>query len=176
MGREKTPSPATFPHILSLALPTQGLGEPNLQKRKAFQLAQLAPNKPPQLCHAEHPRQHPPAQRSEDALPTLGVAGIGAELDQPDPPLVHCQGAGRTHRGAGRTRQAGRTCRLLSPTFWCAAPQGSGSGVSLMLLPSRQLLETGHRSHPATISPRRGPACCHTLLLGSPAGLPKAWG
>lgn len=38
-----------------------------------------------------------------------------------------------------------------------------------MLLPGRQLPETGHGSHPATASPGRGPACCHTGTSGSPS-------
>lgn len=45
-----------------------------------------------------------------------------------------------------------------------------------MFLPGRQLLETGHGSHPATVGPGRGPACCHTLTSGSPVSLPRAPG
>lgn len=74
-----TQSPAALPHILPPAHPALGLGEPNLQQGKASQPARLAPN---ELCRAQHPRQHPPAQRSEDALPTLPGAGAGAALDR----------------------------------------------------------------------------------------------
>lgn len=93
------PSPAALPHILSPARPAHGLGEPNPRRRKASWQARPAPNEPPQLCCAERPRQHPPAQRSEDGLPTL--LGAGATLDQSGPP-PRCLGPGRTRTPAAQ--------------------------------------------------------------------------
>lgn len=166
----ETPSPAVLPRVLPPAHPAYGVEEPNLQRGKASQPARLAPNEPPRLCRAEHPRQCPPAQRSEDdALPTLPGAGAGAVLDRLGPPIAAWGQGEPAHR-------AGTTHRLLSPTFWCAAPWGLGSCGPLMLLPGRQLPETGHGSHLATAGPGRGQARCHTLKLGSPASLPRTWG
>jgi len=154
MGAQgETPSPATLPRVLSLAGPAHGLGEPNPWRGKASWPARPAPNEPPRLCRTGCPRQHPPAQKSKDAPPTLpGRDRAPHALPAP-----------------GRSRTPGREDALgAQPHFPVLCPSGIRLGWLFDVAAWQTAAETGSGSRPATAIPGRGPARCPTPASGSP--------
>lgn len=142
--------PATLTHVLPPARPAQGLGEPNPRRGKASQPARPAPNKPPRLCRADAPGSSLQPRDQRMLFPASQALGQGLCWTGRTPPC---------HLGSGRTAHwAGRTRRAAQPHFLVQSSQVSGLGGSLMSVPGRQLMETGHGAHPDTASPGRGPA------------------
>lgn len=105
---------ATLQHILSLAHPAQGLGEPNPWRGK-------------------HPSQ---PGRLQTSLPSFAAQMPQAAASSPEIRGCSSQAARRWGRGCAGpvghprvtwgqvepARWAGRTQQLLSPTFWYRAP------------------------------------------------------
>lgn len=143
--------------------PAPGSSHSQAGRGKASQPARPAPN---ELCRAQHRRQHPPAQRSEDALPTLLGTGAGAAQDRsgirirlmwPFDVAAWQTGHGSHPVTAGPGRGPAR-CHTLTRSSPATLPRTQGAGGAV---------GAGSPGAPVTASSRHGNRSGPVLGIGT---------